>query len=204
MKQTDTTRHFNWQTTAVVTLLCILIAPVFAYLGWQAMLASIGPATLPEPGPRVSVSPNKVDIVIATALQHGSQAEITKNLVIQISDQGHFKHHLFNIAHQRGWYAHRPHQKGLNLVLPRKDLPQLDQMTHDPIPWTLTNIDPTRPAKGPSNSDLAHVKIVITSPANYLWFGTAAIVLWIVSSVAIVTPAVLWNNALFRRLEASN
>ena len=164
MKRTATTRPSSWQTTAVITLLGILNAVVFAYLSWQAMLTSIGPATLPEPGPRVSVSPDNVDIVIATALQHGGQAETTKNLVIQTSDKHHFKDHFFNIAHQRGWYAHRPQHKGLHLVLPRKDLPKLDEMTKDPITWTLTHIDPTRPAKGPSNSDLAHVQIVISSP----------------------------------------
>ena len=150
----------------------------------------MGPEILPEPGPRVAVSPKDVDILIATAHQHGGVPDTTKTATVELGEQPSFKKHLFNIAHQRGWYAHTPEQRGINLVLPKQDLHHLDEMTQAPTTWTLRNIDPEKPAIGPSNTDLTHVEIEIVSPTSYLWFSLTAVVIWIAAAFGIAAPMV--------------
>ena len=80
------------------------------------------------------------------------------------------------------------------MVLPKQDLPQLDEMAQDPAAWTLRNIDPSGPAIGPSSTDLTHVELDITYPPNYIRYGMTAIILWVAAAVAIATPMAFWSN----------
>ena len=191
---------------AIITALslmaaALMAAALLAFLGWQAMLASIGPATLPEPGPRVAVSPDNIDIVIATA-HHGRLPNTIHRIVVEFADAKRFKEHLFNIAHQQGWYAHVPDNRGLSLVLPKQDLHRLDDMAQDPAAWTLRNIDPSAPAIGPSSTDLAHVELDIAFPPNYLQYRIIAVVLWVAAAVAIAVPLACCSSAFDNWLDA--
>lgn len=181
--------------TAGLTISCLLF-----YLGWSLQQAASGASVLPPPqGPRLNVSPTDAHIILATALQHQTKPHITMTATIDDADQEKFQEHLFNIAPQKGWYAHPSPFYDLNIILPRDEIPEVEKLAQDPTGWVLHNLANPKPSTGPSSTDLVNVQLHVATPIKYLFHVVIGALTWIVAFFTADIPITLVTDRLLTR-----
>ena len=174
--------------TAGLALSCLM-----AYLGWSLQQTTLDHPTLPAPGPQVTTSSDHLQTVLATALQHQGNPHVTMTTTIPHIDQQPFQDHLFNIAPQKGWYAHLPSNQTIHVVLPRDDIPELEQLVQDPTGWTLRHLAHPKPSRGPANTDLVNVHLRVVPTLTDGLYTVLGVLTWM---LALLTGAVTFAFAI--------
>ena len=178
----------------LLTALATAIGISLLWLAWTVYQSAPGTATIPEPGPRINVSPANVDLFLATALQHRAEPETGHHITMAWADIGHFKSNLYNIAYQKGWYAHNSEQWDIKLVLPRQDLPQVDNLLDHPERWVNDQLAHPQPAQPTQSTDLVHIGLDVAPPHKYIWLNILASVLLIAGY--LITSLAIWNTVI--------
>ena len=142
-----------------------------AWISYQAIESYSEAEILPAAGPTVPQSPDGLGSLAGTALQHNGRAAITKNVEIDVRESGNFKENFFNIAAQKGWFAHAPDLHGFSVVIPKEELHALDTLRADPVSWILEHRNPNLVAQGPSDTtNLVNVRLDVDTTGKGGYF----------------------------------
>ena len=111
---------------------------------------------------------------------------------MHVRESRNFKENFFNIAAQKGWFAHGLDHYGLCVVLPSSELPALDTLHADPTGWVLKHRDPSLTFQGPSDTtNLVNVRLNVntTGKVGYdlITIGTAVSILgaWLAGIIGL-------------------
>ena len=138
-----------------------------AWIGIQAGKHFLESDALPEAGPRVPQSPERLGALVGTALQYNGQTALSKTVRIHMRETDRFERNFFNIAAKNGWFAHNPDKWGFSVVMPADQITKLDLVSADPIGWILEHRNTTVPAQGPTGTeDLVNVRVDVEQTDN--------------------------------------
>lgn len=89
-KQTITIPLSIW-TILLPSVIGISAGLSLLWLSWTIFLSAPGIPAVPEPGPRVNLSADNIDLLLATALQHQAEPERTLQITVNESDRKNLK-----------------------------------------------------------------------------------------------------------------
>ena len=142
-------------------------------------------STMSPPAVQLTPSLENLSPVMA-AIEADSNDETTETSVkIPYENAPNFRKHLETASIQKGWFPYRTSDKGIHLIMPKEDLPEINRIQEDPIGWIAqenTRIDPPR---GPSNLDLTSVQVKIDQT------GQTAHAAWTILFIASVLSLLL-------------
>ena len=169
----------NKTLTAVGLWLIAAVLMLVAAKTYQFQDHFFQPRLLPAAGSPVLQAPEGLGILAGTALQHNMYTRLTKTIRLHERESQNFEENFFNIAAQRGWFAHSSDHQRFTLVLPQDELPELDMASANPTGWILEHRKPGLAARGPSDTtNLINVRIDVETTGKE-WFhilsGTTAL-----------------------------
>ena len=178
----------------------IILSDLLIPQGWDFHQKALGNSLLPPPKPAAAVPPDNGYLLLATALQKRGPADTTLAVTVDPADQANFRDHLFNLAPQQGWYAHNSNYRhDVQLVIPRADLPEIEQIAIYPTGWTLRRLANPTPPAGPASTDLINVHLDIRNPHTHLLYAVSGALLWIIVAFTTGLPTLITIEHLLNR-----
>ena len=145
-------------------LVLILLALTFATTAIFAHNQAREPGDLPHPA-ATTPSPENLTTVLDVA-RTNEPPLLNTPITVDHRDRHAFRLHLRSAAFQQGWYIYDRPQGGYGLVLPASELSQVQDLQTDPIRWVLSRTAHPSKAQGPSDLDLVHLHLSISSSST--------------------------------------
>ena len=149
-------------------LTILLIAAIMTSLtltGWMFIRNAFPPSNLPEPGPQPKLSAQSLQAFMNAAVRHNGTPHMVREIRLDRRDRQRFKQHFTVIAARQGWYAFQEN-KSITLIIPAKDLPQLESALNSPVEWTISQLRPSTNTPPPTPDADGLVKVHIRQAAQ--------------------------------------
>ena len=149
-------------------LTILLIAAIVLSLtitGWMFVRNAFPPSTLPEPGPQPNISAQSLQAFMDVAAQNNGAPHMVREIRLDRRDRQRFKQHFTVIAARQGWYAFQEN-RSITLIIPAKDIPELEAALNSPVEWTISHLQPTTNTPPPIPNADGLVKVHIRQAAQ--------------------------------------
>ena len=192
-----------------ITLLGLAAGAALLWGAWTVGHTAVGEKTIQDPGPRVDVPTTNLELMLATALQYRAEPEFGRTVTLNWSNLRNFEDNMFNIAYQKGWYAHNSPSWDMKIVLPRSELGNMDEVVENPVTWVNQNRGTQGRARAPV-TEFVNVGLDVNPPKSYYWLTIAASFLMMAGIVTIAMTCINaamhcgeWNNTRRTRRAAN-
>ena len=174
----------------LISLVLILIAAISVY-GTQAAFQRMDkPSTLPAPSRQLEPSMENLGPVMVKIETKDTQPVPETSVKITYENAPNLRKHIETTSIQKGWFPYKTGSDGIHLIMPRKDLPELDLIKADPIGWAVKENATIDPARGPSNLDLVKAQLNIEQT------GEAAQAAWVTLFITSLISIVISSQVL--------
>lgn len=150
----------------ILTILSIAaIVASLAITGWMFVRNAFPPSTLPEPGPQPNILAQSLQTFMDAAAQNNGTPHMVREIRLDRRNRQRFKQHFTVIAARQGWYAFQEN-RSITLIIPAKDLPELETALNSPVKWTISQLRPSTSTPPPIPDADGLVKVHIRQAAQ--------------------------------------